>query len=129
MNDRIKELAIEAGFQYIKEEGIGWAGNYNASLPKFAELIVKDCYVALFPSLRDMVSRRQAYEMIEKHFGVGKQQINIGSRITVTIAGRNQGAKGIVNRIDPDGRLWVRLDGTASDATYVFEQEEVGLEQ
>jgi hypothetical protein len=43
MNDRIKRLAEQAGFQYIKDEGIGWAGNYNASLPKFAELIISEC--------------------------------------------------------------------------------------
>ena len=43
MNQRIKELALQAGFQYIKDEGIGWAGNHNASLPKFAELIVREC--------------------------------------------------------------------------------------
>ena len=43
MNKRIKELAKQAGFQYIKDEGIGWAGNHNASLPKFAELIVREC--------------------------------------------------------------------------------------
>ena len=43
MNERIKQLAEQAGFQYIKDEGIGWAGNYNASLPKFAELIVREC--------------------------------------------------------------------------------------
>jgi len=43
MNTRIKELAEQAGFQYIKDEGIGWAGNHNASLPKFAELIVREC--------------------------------------------------------------------------------------
>ena len=43
MNERIKELAIQAGFQYIKDEGIGWAGNYNSSLPKFAELILEEC--------------------------------------------------------------------------------------
>ena len=43
MNQRIKELAEQAGFQYIKDEGIGWAGNHNASLPKFAELIVREC--------------------------------------------------------------------------------------
>lgn len=43
MNERIQELAKHAGFQYIKDEGIGWAGNHNASLPKFAELIVKEC--------------------------------------------------------------------------------------
>ena len=41
MNRVIKELAEQAGFQYIKDSGIGWAGNYNASLPKFAELIVR----------------------------------------------------------------------------------------
>jgi hypothetical protein len=43
MNDQIKALAEQAGFQYIKDEGIGWSGNYNASLPKFAELIVREC--------------------------------------------------------------------------------------
>ena len=43
MNERIKELARQAGFQYIKDEGIGWAGNHSSSLPKFAELIVKEC--------------------------------------------------------------------------------------
>ena len=43
MNEQIKRLAEQAGFQYIKDEGIGWAGNYNASLPKFAELIVQEC--------------------------------------------------------------------------------------
>jgi len=40
MNERIKLLAEQAGFQYIREEGIGWAGNYNSSLQKFAELIL-----------------------------------------------------------------------------------------
>ena len=43
MNQRIKALAEQAGFQYIKDEGIGWAGNHNASLPKFAELIIREC--------------------------------------------------------------------------------------
>jgi hypothetical protein len=40
MNLQIKKLAEQAGFQYIPEEGIGWAGNYNSSLTKFAELIL-----------------------------------------------------------------------------------------
>ncbi len=38
---------------------------------KFAELIVKECGVALSPMLRDMISRGQAVELIKKHFGVG----------------------------------------------------------
>ena len=37
---------------------------------KFAELIVKECGVALSPMLRDMVSRGQAYDLIKQHFGV-----------------------------------------------------------
>lgn len=59
MNERIKELALECYNPY---------GNFDHE--KFAELIVKDCYVALFPALRDMISRGQAYDLIKKHFGV-----------------------------------------------------------
>jgi hypothetical protein len=47
MNERMRELAKQAGFQYIDDERIGWAGNYNASLPKFAELIVQECVSVL----------------------------------------------------------------------------------
>lgn len=39
---------------------------------KFAELIVKECGVALSPMLRDMVSRGQAFDLIKRHFGVGE---------------------------------------------------------
>ena len=35
---------------------------------KFAELIVKECGVALSPMLRNMVSRGQAYDLIKQHF-------------------------------------------------------------
>jgi hypothetical protein len=42
-SELIKQLAEQAGFQYIKEDGIGWAGNHSASLPKFAELIIEEC--------------------------------------------------------------------------------------
>lgn len=37
---------------------------------KFAELIVRECGVALSPMLRDMVSRGQAYDLIKQHLGV-----------------------------------------------------------
>jgi hypothetical protein len=37
---------------------------------KFAELIVRECGVALSPMLRDMISRGQAFDLIKKHFGV-----------------------------------------------------------
>ena len=71
MNKRIKELAVQAGFQYIKDEGIGWAGNYNASLPKFAELIVRECMVVINQSNGvgddDVIKISQD---VKKHFGV-----------------------------------------------------------
>ena len=67
MNERIKELIKQA--TTIEEHG--WGASYdNFDKEKFAELIVRECGVALSPMLRDMVSRGQAYDMINRHFGV-----------------------------------------------------------
>ena len=74
MNERIRELAEQAGFQYIKDEKIGWAGNYNSSLPKFAELIVREC--AFVAQNKDDTNidlrygRGLAAGKILEHFGV-----------------------------------------------------------
>ena len=55
MKERIRELAVQAGFvmwadESWKPEGavIDWSSNYDNELAKFAELIVKECdqYVA-----------------------------------------------------------------------------------
>jgi len=62
MNPRIRELAEQAGFQYIKDEGIGWAGNYNSSLPKFAELIVLETI--------NCATHIEGIEAIKQHFGI-----------------------------------------------------------
>jgi len=76
MNERIKKLAEQAGFQYIKDEGIGWAGNYNDSLPKFAELIVRECadicnkiYHSNYPDAEEW-ERSEEGDVIKQHFGV-----------------------------------------------------------
>jgi hypothetical protein len=61
MNEKIKELMIESGFAAPE-----LAGRAN----KLAELIVKECCVALHPMLRDMISRGQGVDLIKKHFGV-----------------------------------------------------------
>ena len=68
MNQRIRELAEQAGFRYIKDEGIGWAGNYNASLPKFAELIVKECAGKVDWILAE--GGKTQGDLIREHFGV-----------------------------------------------------------
>ena len=75
MNERLRKLAEQAGFQYIKEEGIGWAGNHNASLPKFAELIVRECLDQCYNrGMNDELYAGQlkAAAYIEQHFGVEK---------------------------------------------------------
>ena len=64
MNERINGLWWKARIGY---------NNQNCDpevLEKFAELIVRECGVALSPMLRDMISRGQAYDLIKKHFGV-----------------------------------------------------------
>jgi hypothetical protein len=72
MNERIRELAEQATSsrnQYdpktMMTERI-----QEFDKEKFAELIVRECGVALSPMLRDMVSRGQAYDLIKQHFGV-----------------------------------------------------------
>ena len=70
MNRVIKQLAEQAGFQYIKDSGIGWAGNYNASLPKFAELIVRECVGEFVRKLPVSVNVSNRARHVMNHFGV-----------------------------------------------------------
>ena len=68
MNDKFKELSALA-----QEKLIDLATNeeyYSFSRMKFADLIVKECGVALSPMLRDMISRGKAYDLIKEHFGI-----------------------------------------------------------
>jgi hypothetical protein len=68
MNEKlINELMWKAGAKF---EMMNWVHYDNFSYEKFAELIVKECGVALRPMLRDMVSRGQAFDLIKEHFGV-----------------------------------------------------------
>jgi hypothetical protein len=80
MNERINELRLKAGISRLHDEpkvmvAVSEEGKVIEpldGLEKFAELIIRDCYVALHPMLRDMISRGQAYDMIQQHFGVEK---------------------------------------------------------
>ena len=77
MNERIKLLAEQAD-NYAKQtvhyyqgqfDGLTWEGKIKQVRDtKFAELIVKECGVALNPMLRNMISRGQAYDLIKQHF-------------------------------------------------------------
>ena len=64
MNERIRELLEQCTDPTMTKP---WP---LIDAEKFAELIVKECGVALSPMLRDMVSRGQAFDLIKQHFGV-----------------------------------------------------------
>ena len=74
MDERIKELVQQTDAWCEQNFPANWTDDVDQYLPlwnaKFAELIIKECGVALSPMLRDMVSRGQAYDLIKQHFGV-----------------------------------------------------------
>jgi len=68
MNERIQKM-YEAARVAAGQEHQFETTNLDVA-EKFAELIVRECGVALSPMLRDMISRGQAYDLIKQHFGV-----------------------------------------------------------
>jgi hypothetical protein len=67
MNDRMKELILEAGFpkfdkMYVVSDG--------EELEKFAELIVRECMNVLDPGQNQVIARFQARQWLAEHFGV-----------------------------------------------------------
>ena len=66
MNERIKQLAEQAGIDDNPDQ---------EGLDLFAELIVRECCIALNPMLRDMISRGQGVDMIKLHFGMNPKEI------------------------------------------------------
>jgi hypothetical protein len=72
MNERIRELADEAGLRFtqlMSNPMVPVVDGKETDLAKFAELIVRECGLALRPMLRDMISRGQAFDLIKQHFG------------------------------------------------------------
>ena len=69
----IKQLAEQA-----RKKPLGNSWTYRLSEEfeqKFAELIVRECCIALTPMLRDMISRGQGVDMIKLHFGMNPKEI------------------------------------------------------
>ena len=69
MNRRIEELYTQSFIEVQDENSFPCM---TFSKQKFAELIVRECGVALNPPVqnRNVISRGQAYDLIKKHFGV-----------------------------------------------------------
>ena len=73
MNEKIRELAEQANWLFA-DKVTGEFTDYDKRIQKFAELIIKECGVALLvgKELRkyDKVTREAAYEELLEHFGV-----------------------------------------------------------
>ena len=72
MNQRIKELANQAGFNPYNYEGA------NAELfKKFAELLVRECMEVAHPKLTDVgewaAGMRLVQKRLKQHFGVEEE--------------------------------------------------------
>jgi hypothetical protein len=75
MNERIKELASQAGVTYDWDPGTGGPEVYfdrQEDFEKFAELIVRECASLFADDLRTMgdFTERACRRAIKEHFGV-----------------------------------------------------------
>ena len=117
MNERIKELATQAGEEIKAEYEDESRRNrrlYNEIfLPKFAELIVQDIH----QYVDSMDTAQVISNGILKRYGFDSTSIRVGSRVKV-VSGFNVGAKGTVSYIEPTGRMWVMRDGASTDVFY-----------
>jgi hypothetical protein len=78
MNDRIKDLSQQAkNYAESKlKDGYAYDEIHFFYEEKFANLIIQECSVALSPMLRDMISRGQAFNLIQKHFSSDTKSVN-----------------------------------------------------
>ena len=76
-NERIRLLA-ELADKAIRETDLREVNggiHITPAFEKFAELIIRECCIALNPMLRDMISRGQGVDMIKLHFGMNPTEI------------------------------------------------------
>ena len=67
MNERIRELALQAGYM----EDMFGIGHWDMpECKKFAELIVRECAQFIFVLDAEPVSHKSAARMLQEHFGV-----------------------------------------------------------
>lgn len=66
MNERLQQLFQQACWDQEMARDIADFVNVE----QFAKLILAECKTALRPALRDMISRGQACDLIDGHFGV-----------------------------------------------------------
>ena len=73
MNERIKELEQQCWSHRVDGKLVD--GQLHFDTQKFAELIIRECCIALNPMLRDMISPGQGVDLIKLHFGMNPKEI------------------------------------------------------
>jgi hypothetical protein len=72
MNERIKQLALQAELPLLDVDGNCKYGDTYFSKEKFAELIVQECIDTVSDCSVEYCTRPQIVKEIKQHFGVGK---------------------------------------------------------
>jgi hypothetical protein len=71
MNERLKQLAEQAGFEFNSLGGTYTSGTLIDNLDKFAELIIRECAnVAMQADIDGCNIGNRAWQKINEHFGV-----------------------------------------------------------
>lgn len=109
--------------------GVLTANVSEYDLAKFAELTINECCAKLLAMDEKAGNNHNYYRHaaieIKRHFGVD-DGLKIGDTIKV-VAGFNVGASGVINYIDPTGKIWVRRKGADSDVFYyIYELKKIG---
>jgi hypothetical protein len=72
MNERIKELAVQADLLIKKTNGDEFRyGNFDPKFQKFAELIVREC-ARVYWNIDDSEIHGEYVKALKKHFGVSE---------------------------------------------------------
>lgn len=75
MNERVRELIDQAGFEFWEDETwkpegaiVDWSNNYDNDLEKFAELIVRECALQVDNIMSE--GDKTKGDLIKEHFGI-----------------------------------------------------------
>ena len=76
MNERIKQITGQVLDEIVPETWVALGYDKIKEIQnRTAELVIRECCIALAPMLRDMISRGQGVDMIKQHFGMNPNEI------------------------------------------------------
>ena len=76
MNERIRQITGQVLDELVPETWTRLGYDKIKEIQnRTAELVIRECCIALAPMLRDMISRGQGVDMIKLHFGMNPKEI------------------------------------------------------